>query len=65
MRMELAPYSVCTEQVVKASQGHFPQPFLIRDVLRTVANIVCAIYFENYFIGDHEEVMKFPHQTLS
>jgi hypothetical protein len=27
------------QQVVKASSGHFPQPFLIRDVLRTVAKV--------------------------
>src|ERR1700761_4130117 len=27
------------QQVVKASQDHFPQPFLIRDVVRTGAKI--------------------------
>src|ERR1700679_1265955 len=27
------------KQVVKASTGHFPQPFLIRDVVRTAAKI--------------------------
>jgi len=39
--MELAPYFqlVKHQQVVKASQGHFPQPFLIRDVVRTGAKI--------------------------
>jgi hypothetical protein len=34
-------------QVVKASSGHFPQPFLIRDVVRTGANIVSSFsYFQ-------------------
>jgi hypothetical protein len=28
--MELAPYPACAGQVVKASKGHYPQPFLIR-----------------------------------
>jgi len=39
--MELAPYFplMQLQQVVKASLGHFPQPFLIRDVLRTSAKI--------------------------
>lgn len=41
--MELAPYFRLVyhklQQVVKASSGHFPQPFLIRDVLRTGAKI--------------------------
>lgn len=30
--MELAPYFACAKQVVKASLGHIPQPFLISDV---------------------------------
>jgi hypothetical protein len=30
--MELAPYPAYAGQVVKASKGHFPQPFLISDV---------------------------------
>jgi hypothetical protein len=33
--MELAPYSACSaneEQVVKASKGHIPQPFLISNL---------------------------------
>jgi|SRR5579859_432667 len=46
--MELAPYlkqqnpfkDSKLQQVVKASPGHFPQPFLIRDVVRTGAKIV-------------------------
>jgi hypothetical protein len=41
--MELAPYFPLVDhelqQVVKASSGHFPQPFLIRDVIRTGAKI--------------------------
>jgi hypothetical protein len=41
--MELAPYFQLVEnkrqQVVKASSGHFPQPFLIRDVVRTAAKV--------------------------
>ena len=37
----------CTNrQVVKASAGHFPQPFLIRDVLRTATKI-CTLF--SYF----------------
>jgi len=27
--MDLAPCSIVVDQVVKASQGHYPQPFLI------------------------------------
>jgi hypothetical protein len=41
--MELAPYfplGYKHQQVVKASSGHFPQPFLIRDVVRTGAKII-------------------------
>jgi hypothetical protein len=30
--MELAPYPLVSEQVVKASAGHFPQPFLISKI---------------------------------
>jgi hypothetical protein len=37
--MELAPYPACAEQVVKASLGHYPQPFLISDNKRTGAKI--------------------------
>jgi hypothetical protein len=49
--MELAPYFQLAlrkhQQVVKASSGHFPQPFLIRDVLRTAAKIYClSPYFQ-------------------
>jgi hypothetical protein len=33
--MELAPYlAVASGQVVKASKGHFPQPFLISSVVK-------------------------------
>ena len=33
--MELAPYlAVASGQVVKASKGHFPQPFLISSVIK-------------------------------
>jgi hypothetical protein len=49
--MELAPYfpfaNSKLQQVVKASLGHFPQPFLIRDVLRTAAKIYVRLpYFQ-------------------
>jgi hypothetical protein len=32
--MELAPFSVRTEVVAKASTGHYPLPFLISDVVK-------------------------------
>jgi hypothetical protein len=49
--MELAPYFPLAirklQQVVKASSGHFPQPFLIRDVIRTKAKIMSLLsYFQ-------------------
>jgi hypothetical protein len=48
--MELAPYfplGYKHQQVVKASSGHFPQPFLIRDVVRTAAKIRSSLsYFQ-------------------
>jgi hypothetical protein len=56
--MELAPYFqlVKHQQVVKASQGHFPQPFLIRDVVRTGAKISSLFsYFQilGFFFALH------------
>src|ERR1700749_4934004 len=48
--MELAPYTRSLRnrmQVVKASLGHFPQPFLIRDVVRTGTKITTGFpYFQ-------------------
>jgi hypothetical protein len=60
--MELAPYFqlVKHQQVVKASQGHFPQPFLIRDVVRTGAKISCLFsYFQilGFFFGPHSSLI--------
>jgi len=34
MRLDVAPCPGITVQVVKASKGHFPQPFLISDGLK-------------------------------
>jgi len=33
-------YRIATKQVVKASTGHYPQPFLISDVKRTGAKVM-------------------------
>jgi hypothetical protein len=37
-------------QVVKASSGHFPQPFLISDVKRTGAKIMTGFKLSNFFL---------------
>jgi hypothetical protein len=37
-------------QVVKASSGHFPQPFLISDVKRTGAKIMTQFKLSNFFL---------------
>jgi hypothetical protein len=38
--MELAPYPTTAGQVVKASKGHFPQPFLISIIKELGAKII-------------------------
>jgi hypothetical protein len=51
--MELAPYIrffKTSMQVVKASSGHFPLPFLISDVKRTGAKIISEIKLSNFFL---------------
>jgi hypothetical protein len=53
--MELAPYIGCFAnhmQVVKASSGHFPLPFLISDVKRTGAKIMSGFKLSNFFLKE-------------
>jgi hypothetical protein len=48
--MDLAPCHTSSGQVVKASQGHYPQPFLISGK-RTVAKIGGLLCFKKYFLA--------------
>jgi hypothetical protein len=48
--LELAPFSDFSEQVVKASSGHFPLPFLIRDVKNWCKITAAFLYFQIIFI---------------
>src|ERR1700733_1199933 len=60
--MELAPYFPLIskhQQVVKASTGHFPQPFLIRDVVRTAAKLKPFFNFPNLAFAAWSPV-RFP-----
>lgn len=49
--VEVTPYPVCTGQVVKASQGHFPQPVLDKQK-RTVTNVG-----NNEIMRQHDKVL--------
>jgi hypothetical protein len=48
--MELAPYTACAVQVVKASSGHIPLPFLISDGKNWRKDREGSFYFGNFFL---------------